>query len=319
MENFSIYLKEQGIVACDSVMVKLYRDALSIAPTDANILIVGDSGTGKDCLAKFIHHHSPRSSAPFIHVNCSAIPDELFESEFFGYASGAFTGGSSAGRQGLVVQAAGGTLFLDEIGELPLALQTKLLQVVQEHSVRSIGATQDTEVNIRIIAATNQDLSRMVKEGAFRLDLYYRLNVVTFELPPLSRRKQDIKGFVDYLSGQFQTIYGCSKTFTPQAMEFLTEQEWVGNIREIQNFMEKLYVLEEASVITDTLLKENYRFSHRDTPDVSQPPKYKPLKQAVADFEKQYITEVLNHYHNPDHAAGILEIDKRTMNQKLKE
>lgn len=319
MESFSAFLKKQGIVACDSAMVKLYRDALSIAPTNANILILGDSGTGKDCLAKFIHRHSPRSGAPFIHVNCSAIPDELFESEFFGYESGSFTGGSSGGHQGLVVQAAGGTLFLDEIGELSLPLQTKLLQVVQEHSIRSIGATLDTEVNIRIIAATNQDLSHMVKDGTFRLDLYYRLNVVSFQIPPLSCRKRDIQSLVDYLSVQFQKIYGSSKTFTPEAMEYLMGQEWVGNIREIQNFMEKLYVLEEASIITDTLLKENYRFSHRNTPNVSPPPEYKPLKQAVAQFEKQYITEVLRCFQDPEEAAKILDIDRRTMNQKLRE
>ena len=141
MEHFSDILLNEGIVARDSSMVKLYSDALSIAPTDANILIVGASGTGKDCLAKFIHRHSPRAGAPFIHINCSAIPAELFESEFFGYESGAFTGSSASGRQGLIAQAAGGTLFLDEIGELDLDLQTKLLQVVQEHSMRSIGST----------------------------------------------------------------------------------------------------------------------------------------------------------------------------------
>ena len=193
MEHFSDILLNEGIVARDSSMVKLYSDALSIAPTDANILIVGASGTGKDCLAKFIHRHSPRAGAPFIHINCSAIPAELFESEFFGYESGAFTGSSASGRQGLIAQAAGGTLFLDEIGELDLDLQTKLLQVVQEHSMRSIGSTEYTSVNIRIIAATNRSLPGMIKAGQFRLDLYYRLNVVSFDIPPLSRRRQDIR------------------------------------------------------------------------------------------------------------------------------
>ena len=237
-------------------MVKLYSDALSIAPPDANILIVGASGTGKDCLAKFIHRHSPRAGAPFIHINCSAIPAELFESEFFGYESGAFTGSSASGRQGLIAQAAGGTLFLDEIGELNLDLQTKLLQVVQEHSMRSIGSTEYTSVNIRIIAATNRSLPGMIKAGQFRLDLYYRLNVVSFDIPPLSRRRQDIRALIEYLSLRFGQVYGCQKTFTPEAMGFLLDQEWLGNIREIQNFMEKRFVLEDASVITDTLLKE---------------------------------------------------------------
>ena len=174
--------------------VKLYSDALSIAPTDANILIVGASGTGKDCLAKFIHRHSPRAGAPFIHINCSAIPAELFESEFFGYESGAFTGSSASGRQGLIAQAAGGTLFLDEIGELDLDLQTKLLQVVQEHSMRSIGSTEYTSVNIRIIAATNRSLPGMIKAGQFRLDLYYRLNVVSVSYTHLDVYKRQCQG-----------------------------------------------------------------------------------------------------------------------------
>ena len=232
MEHFSDILLNEGIVARDSSMVKLYSDALSIAPTDANILIVGASGTGKDCLAKFIHRHSPRAGAPFIHINCSAIPAELFESEFFGYESGAFTGSSASGRQGLIAQAAGGTLFLDEIGELDLDLQTKLLQVVQEHSMRSIGSTEYTSVNIRIIAATNRSLPGMIKAGQFRLDLYYRLDVVSFDIPPLSRRRQDIRALIEYLSLRFGQVYGCQKTFTPEAMGFLLDQEWLGNIRD---------------------------------------------------------------------------------------
>ena len=319
MEHFSDILLNEGIVARDSSMVKLYSDALSIAPTDANILIVGASGTGKDCLAKFIHRHSPRAGAPFIHINCSAIPAELFESEFFGYESGAFTGSSASGRQGLIAQAAGGTLFLDEIGELDLDLQTKLLQVVQEHSMRSIGSTEYTSVNIRIIAATNRSLPGMIKAGQFRLDLYYRLNVVSFDIPPLSRRRQDIRALIEYLSLRFGQVYGCQKTFTPEAMGFLLDQEWLGNIREIQNFMEKLYVLEDASVITDTLLKENYRFSRSPAPQTSQAPEFKPLKQAVAEFQKTYITEVLRHTRDVDEAAQILGMDRAALNLTIKQ
>lgn len=319
IEDFRKILLDQGIVAYDKGMVKLFNDAMSIAPTDANILIVGASGTGKDCLAKFIHRHSSRARAPFIHVNCSAIPGELFESEFFGYEAGSFTGGSTSGHRGLVAEAAGGTLFLDEIGELDLTLQTKLLQVVQEHSMRSIGSTEDTAVNIRILAATNRDLPEMIRAKEFRLDLYYRLNVVSFEIPPLSRRKEDIKGLIEYLSGQFGQTYGCQKTFTPEAMDFLMNQEWLGNIREIQNFMEKLYVLEDASVITDTLLKENYRFSHSSPPPAPAMPEFKPLKQAVAEFEQQYITEVLRHCQDLDKAALILGVDRPALNHRLKD
>ena len=318
MENFTDYLKNQGIIACDSSMVRLYSDALSIAPKDANILIVGDSGTGKDCLAKFIHCHSPRADAPFVHVNYSAVPGELFESEFFGYEDGAFTGSSQGGRRGLVAEAAGGTLFLDEIGELDPGLQTKLLQVVQEHSVRSLGSTENTAVNIRIIAATNRDLPRMIKLGTFRLDLYYRLNVVCFDIPPLSQRRKDICGLIQYLSCHFGQMYGCEKTFTARAMDFLLDQEWLGNVREIQNFMEKLYVLEDAPVITEDLLRENYHFSTCSSGSLSAL-QFKPLKTAADEFEKQYIREVLEHSHDLDEAAMILEVDRNWLDHKLKE
>lgn len=317
MEDFAAYLREQGIIAYDSSTKKLYSDALSIAPTDANVLIVGASGTGKDCLAKFIHRHSVRSSAPFVHVNCSAIPGELFESEFFGYESGAFTGGSFGGHRGLVAEAAGGTLFLDEIGELDLTLQTKLLQVVQEHSMRRIGSTQNTAANIRIIAATNRQLPMMIKDGAFRLDLYYSLNVVTFEILPLHRRKQDIKGLIEYLSAQYEQLYGCKKIFTTEAMALLMDQEWLGNIREIQNFLEKLYVLEEDQMITDSILRDNYRFSH-SVASSTRKMEFKPLKQAVAEFERNYITEVLRYTQDMDKAAEILEVGRSVLDHIVK-
>ena len=236
MEHFSDILLNEGIVARDSSMVKLYSDALSIAPTDANILIVGASGTGKDCLAKFIHRHSPRAGAPFIHINCSAIPAELFESEFFGYESGAFTGSSASGRQGLIAQAAGGTLFLDEIGELDLDLQTKLLQVVQEHSMRSIGSTEYTSVNIRVIAATNRSLPGMIKAGQFRLDLYYRLNALPALIPPLRERGNDIllliETFRQRSNGRF--------ILSDEVRDLLLHYSWPGNIRELQNVVEYL-------------------------------------------------------------------------------
>ncbi len=159
----------------------------------------------------------------------------------------------------------------------------------------------------------------MIKAGDFRLDLYYRLNVVSFDIPPLSRRRQDIRALIEYLSLRFGQIYGCQKTFSPEAMDFLMDQEWLGNIREIQNFMEKLYVLEDASEITGPLLKENYRFSHSPAPRISQEPEFKSLKQAVAEFEKTYITEVLRHTQDMDEAARILGMDRAALNHRLKD
>ena len=304
----------------DSYHMKMAKDEAKLfARSDASVLIYGETGVGKELFAQSIHNGSLRKNGAFVAVNCAALPENLLESELFGYDEGAFTGGRKGGKKGLFELAEGGSLFLDEIGELDLDLQTKLLQVVQEHSMRSIGSTEYTSVNIRVIAATNRSLPGMIKAGQFRLDLYYRLNVVSFEIPPLSRRRQDIRALIEYLSLRFGQVYGCQKTFTPEAMGFLLDQEWLGNIREIQNFMEKLYVLEDASVITDTLLKENYRFSRSPAPQTSQAPEFKPLKQAVAEFQKTYITEVRRHTRDLDEAAQILGMDRAALNHRLKD
>lgn len=260
MNEFEQTLQDFGAVIHEPAMRKLYAQAYHIAPTNANVLIIGDSGTGKDFLAKYIHQNSPRSAKPFVHVNCSAIPADLFESEFFGYEGGAFTGAKSSGQKGLVAQAAGGTLFLDEIGELEPNLQTKLLLLVQEHRIHSLGANQSTDLDIRIISATNRRLTDMVKNGTFRLDLYYRLNVVSFFLPPLTERPKDLLALLYHLSEKYQSQYHCCKTFSADALDYLQALPWHGNIREVQNFMEKLYVMEDEDVITEKLLKENYRF-----------------------------------------------------------
>ena len=318
-ELLTTSLLSKDIIISDNRMKQIYKIATRLASVTTSVMILGESGVGKDVYAKFIHSISNRKNRNFIHVNLGAIPKSLFESELFGYEAGAFTGASKTGKTGLIELADGGTLFLDEIGELDLDLQTKLLQVVQEHSMRSIGSTEYTSVNIRIIAATNRSLPGMIKAGQFRLDLYYRLNVVSFDIPPLSRRRQDIRALIEYLSLRFGQVYGCQKTFTPEAMGFLLDQEWLGNIREIQNFMEKLYVLEDASVITDTLLKENYRFSRSPAPQTSQAPEFKPLKQAVAEFQKTYITEVLRHTRDVDEAAQILGMDRAALNHRLKD
>lgn len=259
MNEFEQTLKDFGVIIREPSMRKLYAQAYHIAPTNANILIIGDSGTGKDFLAKYIHQNSTRAQKPFVHVNCSAIPADLFESEFFGYEGGAFTGAKSSGHKGLVAQAAGGTLFLDEIGELEPNLQTKLLLLVQEHRIHSLGTNRDTDLDIRIISATNRQLMDMVKNGAFRLDLYYRLNVVSFSLPPLSERPKDLLAILHHLSETYQNQYHCRKTFSADAIEYLQTLPWHGNIREVQNLLEKLYVMEEEELITEKLLRENYR------------------------------------------------------------
>ncbi len=309
MNAFEQSLHKQGIIAKEASTIKLYSDARNIAPTSANILIIGDSGTGKDFLAKYIHQNSPRADKPFIHVNCSAIPADLFESELFGYSAGAFTGSSSSGQKGLAAQASGGTLFLDEIGELDLDLQTKLLMLVQDHKIHTIGASEDTDVDIRIISATNRNLEQMVHDGKFRLDLYYRLNVVSFYVAPLQKRPKDLLAFIEALGQKYEARFQCHKTFTEDALEYLKTRPWNGNIREIQNFMEKLYVLEPAETITQELLKQNYRFLEMTPRSFAVKKEIRPLREAVAEFEKQYIANALKKCSSPEEAAHLLEID----------
>ncbi len=317
MEQFTEFLKCRGIVARDPVMLKLYSAALDIAPTDANVLITGESGTGKDCLAAFIHQNSSRRKGPFVQVNVSAIPPELFESQFFGYEPGAFTGGSLSGKKGLAAQADGGTLFLDEIGELEPVLQSKLLQLVQDHRLRSLGGARDVPCDIRILSATNRNLRQMVAEKQFRLDLYYRLNVVSFDIPPLRSRRQDIPHLLTHLSAIYGQSMGGRKQFTPQAMDYLAGQDWMGNVREMQNFMERLYVLEEAETITEQILKENYRFLHAGKFNVEKKAAAPTLSQATEAFQRQYISQVLRQTGDAGEAAKRLGIEVGRLHEMM--
>lgn len=260
-DRFVRQLEAEHIIAREPSTKKLFREALSAASSDANVLITGDSGTGKDCLANFIHRHSSRAAKPIVHVNCSAIPEELFESELFGYAPGTFTGSLSAGKKGLVHEAAGGTLFLDEIGELSLSLQAKLLPLVQDHVVRSIGSGQNIPVSLRLICATNRNLERMVEQKTFRLDLYYRLNIIPLRTLPLRDRPLDLQGLLQSLSDRYAEAFGRRLILTPDALRFLETRPWSGNVREAENFMEKLYVLEEEETVTREALETRYTFS----------------------------------------------------------
>lgn len=260
MNSLEKDIREPDLVLCEPAMKELYAQARQIAPTSASVLITGDSGTGKDFLARYIHRNSPRAGKPFVHISCGAVPPDLFESEFFGYEGGAFTGARPEGHKGLVSQADGGTLFLDEIGELTLELQAKLLLLVQEHRSRSLGAGKEEVFDIRFISATNRPLIQMIHDGTFRLDLYYRLNVVSFYVPPLSRRPKDLLALLQSLSARMQAKYHCRKTFSQDALDYLLTLPWHGNLREVQNFMERLYVLEEEEQITEQLLRENYHF-----------------------------------------------------------
>ncbi|WP_417420810.1 sigma-54 interaction domain-containing protein [Halomonas sp.] len=213
-----------------------------VAPSDANVLMLGESGVGKSAFAKQLHRWSQRCDGPFIDVNCAAIPENLFESEMFGYQPGAFSGAARQGKAGLLEQAEGGTLFLDEIGELPLLMQTKLLKVIQDGSLTRLGDTRPRRVDFRLVVATNQDLAKQVEAGLFRLDLYYRLNVIPVTLPPLRDRREDIPDLVEACLKRLNQRYGRHKILDTRAWSTLMGSEWPGNVRELENWLERAWL-----------------------------------------------------------------------------
>ncbi|KMY48981.1 sigma-54 interaction domain-containing protein [Peribacillus loiseleuriae] len=219
-----------------------------VAPTDSTILIQGESGTGKGVFAHFIHQISKRKSGPFLTINCAAIPEELLESELFGYSKGAFTGASKTGKSGLIEAADGGTVFLDEIGEMPLALQAKLLQVIQDKQFIPVGGSEMKKVDIRIIAATNQNLIEMVNDKRFREDLFYRLNVIDIHLPPLRERKEDIIPLTYNFLNKFNEKYHDNKVISEECLNILIHYSWPGNVRQLENLIERLVVISDSVI-----------------------------------------------------------------------
>ncbi len=296
------------IMGSSQPMLDIFRTIEKVSPTDVPVLISGETGTGKELVARELHYRSSRANYPFQVINCGAIPENLMESELFGYVKGAFTGAihNQAGK----FQAANrGTLFLDEIGELPLALQVKLLRALQEKSVTRIGSNQDEKIDIRILAATNRNLKSEVSAGRFREDLYYRLNVINIALPPLKKRGEDIillaKYFLNKYSKEYQkTVVG----FSPTGIEALQRYGWPGNIRELENKIKKAVVLAEK----DRIGARDLEISSRDFEPVT------PLAQAKEQFQAQYIDEVLEQNNgNRTKTAKDLEVDPRTIFRHL--
>lgn len=313
-------LLSKEIIVSDIKMKQIYKIATRLACVDTSVMILGESGSGKDVYAKFIHAISSRKSKNFIHVNLGAIPKSLFESELFGYEPGAFTGASRTGKTGLIELANKGTLFLDEIGELGLDIQAKLLQVVQERSLRRIGSARTVPLDIRIIAATNRNLEQMVKDGQFRLDLYYRLNVITVEIPPLRERTAEIPLLVNLFLDRFNTKYSAHKTMDASAMDILLNHSWPGNIRELMHLMESLVVIGTNDVITPAQLPSSL-FPGTDSvlgmiPDMEGADLN--LKDATALLEKRIICEALKRHKTTTAAAEAMGIDISTLSKKRK-
>jgi two-component system response regulator GlrR len=265
-------------------MAELLEQGELVAQGDITVFISGETGTGKEVLARAIHEASPRRDHPFIGVNCGAIPEQLLESELFGHEKGSFTGANNR-HEGLFLAANGGTLFLDEIGDMPLDLQVKLLRVLQDFEVRPVGSTRSVPVNVRIISATHNDLEALVAQGEFREDLYYRLNVVPLHMPRLADRAEDIPLLFDHFLGQHAArAGGRRKRFAPDAMAYLCAASWPGNIRQLINVVELCTTLNKGDIIPLAMAQRALR---------EEPVHIKTLKEAKADFERNYLVSVL--------------------------
>jgi len=272
------------IITRSSAMEELLSQAHMMANSNASVFIHGQSGTGKELLARAIHRASPRADKPFIAVNCSAIPEQLLESELFGHRKGAFTG-ATHDHKGLFQAAHGGTLFLDEIGDMPAAFQAKLLRVLQEHQVRPVGSVESIAVDVRIISATHRNLEQVTESGEFREDLYYRLNVVNLEMPVLADRREDIPLLANHFLQQLSTDEGRVKGFSSEAMELLMSASWPGNIRQLYNVVEQAVVLATSSIIPAALIQRALR--SKDAGII-------PFAEARQRFERDYLTKVLH-------------------------
>jgi two-component system response regulator HydG len=303
------------IVSQSAAMVDVYRTIAHVAPSIATVLIQGDSGTGKELVARAIHAHGARSARPFVAVNCAAIPENLLESELFGHEKGAFTG-AVARKIGRFERATGGTLFLDEIGDMSLVLQSKILRAIQEREVERVGGGETIPVDVRLIAATNKDLKQMIAEGKFREDLYYRLAVVTIRLPQLVGRGDDLILLTAHFAEEFGKQYGKRVVaISDRATALLRAHPWVGNVRELRNVIERAVLLCEGDVLRSVDLPEEW-LAGAPKDEAACPGPLATLQEA----EARHISQVLTHTHGQiGEAAQILGVHRNTLARKIKE
>jgi len=310
------------IITVNPEMIKLKAMAKRVSKTNSNVLLLGESGTGKELFAHSIHTASNRSKKPFVSINCGAIPIELLESELFGYESGAFTGASKKGKVGLLKVADGGTVFLDEVGEMPLNLQVKLLRFLQEKEITRIGSNTKEKVDVRIISATNSNLSEMMDKGKFRMDIYYRLSVVALRIPPLRERREDIRELSDHLIKKI-----CAKEnmhnieFSKDARCLMQTYDWPGNIRELENVLESAinFVGKNNLITPDKLPDKLLGQAVPTSADSGFSMQQSDLTSAVDAFEKEIISKALFHTnHNKSRTAKMLGISRTSLYEKLK-
>ena len=315
-------LQTPEIMGNSPAMHHLLEMIALVAPSEATVLMTGESGTGKGLVARAIHSNSHRRGKPLVEVNCAAIPETLIESELFGHEKGAFTGADRQ-RRGRILMAHGGTLFLDEIGELPSAMQAKLLRVLQEGDIQRVGSDVSTPVDVRVLAATNRDIEKMVAEGAFREDLYYRLNVVHVVVPPLRDRIEDIPILAQHFWKRFaEKNHKTVKGIAPQAMDLLLRHSWPGNVRELENVMERAVILLQGEYISEKELPLAIQsLAAKDEREAAPgpPTDFWSKETTLADMEKQMIVQVLKETGgNKSEAARRLGITRRTLKLKLK-
>jgi DNA-binding NtrC family response regulator len=320
VRNLRLTLNEkygfESIIGRSKALIRILEMTSRVAPTDSIVLIQGETGTGKELLAKAIHQNSRRKNGPFVTINCGAIPGNLLESELFGYMKGAFTGATSA-KKGRVETADGGTLFLDEIGELPLDLQIKLLRLIQHGEIEKIGASSSSKVDVRIIAATHRNLQAMIEDGTFREDLYYRLAVIPLELPPLRERFEDIPELVQHLFLKSKQKHGRSQLQLPESLlNGFSNYDWPGNIRELENIIERLVVLAIGDKISTDDLPEFLKRGNSPLDlirlDLS------PQGISLEAIEKDLILKALKKFNwNQTQAARYLDISRRTLNYRM--
>ena len=307
----------EDIITCDDKMYQVESLIRLIAPTDSLVMISGETGTGKELIARSIYNLSDRRKMPFVAVNCGAVSESIIESELFGYEPGSFTGASSVGKIGLIEAANRGTLFLDEVGDLPVSQQVKLLRMLQEKTIMRVGSTEEVPVDVRVIAATNIKLEEAVAEGRFREDLYYRLNVVPINIPPLRERREDIVLLVKAFLKEYNLKHSKNKIIAKDVMQLLKDYSWPGNVRELRNTVERLVLTTREEKITSDMLPAKFTKSSKEGKSCITVNEIITISEAFEEVEKQLIGLAMKQYTTMTEIAQALDVNQSTISRKI--